>query len=72
MKNSTNHGFAPHDHAHIATAQDSLWSVGHALANHAHAQAEVEPTCETIPPAVGTPPAAAVDNGSGSEAHSAR
>ena len=44
MKNSTNHGFDPHDHAQIATAQDSLLIGGHARSNHAHDQAEVEPT----------------------------
>jgi hypothetical protein len=69
MKNSTNHGFDPHDNAHIATAQDSLLIVGYALSNHAHDQAEVAPTCDAIPPAVGTPPAAALDNGSFSEAN---
>ena len=44
MKNSTNQGFDQHDNAQIATAQDSLLIVGHALSNHANAQAEVEPT----------------------------
>jgi len=44
MKNSTNRGFDQHYNAQIATAQDSLLIVGHALSNHANAQAEVEPT----------------------------
>ena len=69
MKNSTNQGFDPHDNAQIATAQDSLWIVGHALSNHANDPAEVEPTFDAIPPAVGTPPAAALDHGSFSEAN---
>jgi Transposase DDE domain len=69
LKNRPNQGFDQHDKAPIATAQDRLWSVGHALAHPAKAQAEVAPTCAAIPPAVGTPPAAALDNGSCSEAH---
>jgi transposase len=69
MKNSTNQGFDQHDNAQIATAQDSLLIVGHALSNHANDQAEVEPTFDAIPPAVGTPPAAALDNGYFSEAN---
>lgn len=72
MKNSTNQGFDQHDNAHIATAQDSLLIVGYALSNHANDQAEVEPTFDAIPPAVGTPLAAALDNGYFSEANIAR
>jgi len=44
MKNSTSQGFDQHDNAQITTAQNSLLIVGHALSNHAHDQAEVEPT----------------------------
>ena len=69
MTNSTNQGFDQHDHAPSATAQDRLLIVGHALANHANDQAEVEPTLDAIPPAVGTPPAATLDNGYFSEAN---
>src|SRR5213593_7274 len=69
MKNSTNQGFDQHYNTQIATAQDSLLIVGHALSNHANDQAEVEPTLDAIPPAVGTPPAAALDNGYFSEAN---
>ena len=65
---STHPGFDQHDTAHIATAQASLWIVGHALAPHAPDQAAGAPTCEALPPAVGAPPAAAVDNGYCSEA----
>jgi transposase len=44
MKTSTTPGCDQHDHAQSATAQDRLLIVGHALSNHAHEQAEVDPT----------------------------
>src|SRR3989449_6705294 len=40
--------FRSHYNAQIATAQDSLLIVGHALSNHANDQAEVEPTLDAI------------------------
>jgi transposase len=63
MKNSTNDGFDQHYNAQVATDQDSLLMVAHALANHANDQAEVAPTLDTLPEALGTPPAGALDTG---------
>ena len=63
MKNSTNQGFDQHYNAQVATDQDSLLIVGHALSNHPNDQAELEPTVEAIPAALGKPSAAALDNG---------
>jgi len=63
MKNSNNNGFDQHYNAQIAVDQDSLLIVGHSLSNHANDQAEVEPTLDTIPIELGTPRAAALDNG---------
>lgn len=63
MKNSTNQGFDQHYNAQVATDQDSLLIVGHAVSNHPNDQAELEPTVDAIPPALGRPSAAALDNG---------
>lgn len=63
MKNSTNQGFDQHYNAQVAVDQDCLLIVGHSLSNHPNDQAEVVPTVEAIPPALGTPEAAARDNG---------
>src|SRR5688572_27869004 len=63
MKNSTNAGFDQHYNAQVAVDQDSLLIVGHSLSHHANDQAEVAPTVDAIPPAVGTPAAAALDQG---------
>jgi transposase len=63
MKNSTDKGFDQHYNAQVAVDQDSLLIIGHALSNHANDQAEVAPTVESIPPALGTPTAAALDHG---------
>jgi transposase len=63
MKNSTDKGFDQHYNAQVAVDQDSLLIVGHALSNHANDQAEVAPTVASIPPALGTPTAAALDHG---------
>ena len=63
MKNSTNKGFDQHYNAQVAVDQEGLLIVGHALSNHAHDQAEVAPTVASIPPALGTPEAAALDHG---------
>jgi transposase len=69
MKNSTNKGFDQHYNAQVAVEQDCLLIVGHSLSNHANDQAEVVPTVDTIPPALGTPEAAALDTGYFSEAN---
>jgi len=63
MKNSNNDGFDQHYKAQIATDQNSLLVVAHSLSNHANDQAEVEPTLEALPDALGTPPAGALDTG---------
>jgi transposase len=63
MKNSTDKGFDQHYNAQVAVDQASLLIVGHALSNHANDQAEVAPTVAAIPPALGTPEAAALDHG---------
>ncbi|HEX9596646.1 MAG TPA: IS1182 family transposase [Anaerolineales bacterium] len=63
MKNSTNDGFDQHYNAQVATDQDSLLIVAHSLSNHANDQAEVAPTLDTLPEALGTPPAGALDTG---------
>jgi transposase len=63
MKNSHNDGFDQHYNAQIATDQNSLLVVAHSLSNHANDQAEVEPTLDALPDALGTPPAGALDTG---------
>jgi transposase len=63
MKNSTNHGFDQHYNVQIAVDQDSRLIVGQSLSNHPNDQAEARPTLEAIPPALGIPSAAALDNG---------
>ncbi len=63
MKNSTNQGVDQHYNAQLATDQATLLIVGHALSNHPNDQGELEPTLEAIPAALGTPSAAALDNG---------
>ena len=63
MKNSHNDGFDQHDNAQIATDHNSLLVVAHSWSNHANDQAEVEPTLDALPHALGTPPAGALDTG---------
>ncbi|HSH77170.1 MAG TPA: transposase [Herpetosiphonaceae bacterium] len=63
MKNSTDKGFDQHYNVQVAVDQASLLIVGHSLSNHANDQAEVAPTVAAIPPALGTPAAAALDHG---------
>lgn len=63
MKRSTDQGFDQQYNAQVAVEQASLLVVGHALSNHANDQAEAAPTVASIPPALGTPAAAALDNG---------
>jgi hypothetical protein len=63
MKNSTDTGVDQHYNAQIAVTQDSLLIVAHSLSNHPNDHHELEPTVDALPPAVGHPKAAAVDNG---------
>jgi transposase len=63
MKNGTDAGFDQHYNAQLAVEQASLLVVGTSLSNHPNDQQEVESTLDAIPPALGTPPAAALDAG---------
>ena len=63
MKNSTDDGFDQHYNVQAAVDQSSLLMVASALSNHPNDKREAEPTLAAISPKVGTPPAAALDNG---------
>jgi transposase len=63
MKNSTDKGFNQHYNAQVAVDHESFLIVGTSLSNHPTDQAEIVPTVETIPAALGTPEAAALDQG---------
>ena len=63
MKNSTDKGFNQHYNAQVAVDQECLLIVGTSLSNHPVDQAEVGPTVTAIPEALGTPEAAALDQG---------
>jgi hypothetical protein len=63
MKNPTDAGFDQYYNAQAAVDQENLLIVGCSLSNHPNDKAEALPTVETIPPEVGTPEAAALDNG---------
>ncbi len=69
MKNSTNEGYDQHYNVQVATDQDSLLIVAHALSNHPNDKQEAAPTLDALAPAVGKPAAAALDNGYFSEAN---
>lgn len=69
MKNSTDQGFDQHYNAQVAVEQDSLLIVGHSLSGHVNDYAEAMPTVAAIPPALGTPMAAALDSGYFSESN---
>ena len=63
MKNSTDKGFNQHYNAQVAVEQEALLIVGTSLSNHPVDQAEIVPTVEAIPVELGTPEAAALDQG---------
>jgi hypothetical protein len=63
MKNSTDEGFDQHYNAQAAVDQASLLIVATSLSNHPNDKKEAEPTLDAISPRVGTPDAAALDNG---------
>ena len=63
MKNSTDEGFDQHYNAQVAVDQASLLIVATALSNHPNDKQEAEPTVEAISRCIGTPDAAALDNG---------
>ena len=63
MKNSSDKGFNQHYNAQLAVDQECLLIVGTSLSNHPNDQAEIVPTVEAIPAALGTPEAVALDMG---------
>ena len=63
MKNGHHAGFEQAYNAQAAGDQASLLIVVCSLSNHPNAKAEVEPTLAALAPELGTPPAAALDNG---------
>ena len=63
MKNGNNAGFEQAYNAQAAVDQASRFIVACSLSNHANDKAEVEPTLAALAPELGTPPAAALDNG---------
>ncbi len=63
MKNPTDAGFEQYYNAQAAVDQENLLIVGCSLSNHPNDTAEALPTVDTIPPEVGMPEAAALDNG---------
>ncbi len=67
MKCSSSAGFEQAYNAQVAVDQDSLLIVAYSLSNRPNDKAEAEPTLEALPPALGTPAAAALDNGFWSE-----
>ncbi len=67
MKNSTDDGFDQHYNTQVAVEQESLLIVAHAVTQAANDKQEAVPTVEAIDARVGTPAAAALDNGYFSE-----
>ena len=67
MKCSTSAGFEQAYNAQVAVDQDSLFIVACSLSNHPNDKAEAEPTLAALSPELGTPAAAALDNGFWSE-----
>jgi len=63
MKQSSRQGFDQDYNVQVAVDQDSFLIVGESLSNHPTDQAEAVPTVDTIPAGLGTPEAAALDNG---------
>ncbi len=67
MKCSSSAGFEQAYNVQVAVEQDHLLIVACSLSNHPNDKAEVEPTLAALPPELGTPAAAALDNGFFSE-----
>jgi transposase len=67
MKSSRSGGFEQAYNAQVAVDQDSFFIVACSLSNHPNDKAEAEPTLAALPPALGIPEAAALDNGFWSE-----
>jgi len=62
MKNSANGGFDQHYNVQVAVDQDSMFVAGNTLSNHPVDTYEAIPTIDAIPPEIGQPKAAALDN----------
>jgi len=69
VKNSTNAGFDQHYNVQVATDQESMLIVAQTLSNHPNDYQEAIPTLDALPPQLGKPGAAALDNGYFSEAN---
>lgn len=69
MKNSANDGFDQHYNVQVATDQESMLVVAHALSNHPNDKQEALPTLKAMPAEIGQPKAVAMDNGYFSEAN---
>jgi transposase len=67
MKSSSSAGFEQAYNAQMAVDQESFLIVACSLSNHPNDKGEAEPTPEALPPALGTPEAAALDSGFWSE-----
>ncbi len=67
MKCSSSAGFEQAYNAQVAVDQDSLLIVACSLSSHPNDKAEAEPTLAALPAELGTPAAAALDNGFFSE-----
>lgn len=63
MKNGNNKGFEQAYNVQAAVEQESRLIVGNTLSNHPNDKQEGVPTVQAIPAALGTPDAAAMDNG---------
>lgn len=63
MKNSNNKGFEQAYNVQAAVEHDSRLIVGNMLSNHPNDKREGVPTAQAIPAELGTPEAAAMDNG---------
>jgi transposase len=63
MKCSSSAGFEQAYNAQVAVDQDSFFIVACSLSNHPNDKAEAAPTLDALPPELGTPAAAALDNG---------
>jgi transposase len=63
MKNANNKGFDQHYNTQVAVDQESRLIVANTLSNHPTDHQEAVPTVDAIPAPLGTPKAAALDNG---------
>ena len=69
MKNSTDDGYDQHYNCQVAVDQEQLLIVAHTLSNHPNDYGEAVPTLDAIPPELGPPTSASLDNGYFSDAN---